>query len=193
MEEVLAARTIVEPLTRPMCSSIGDGAAALVLSTPAFARRVGRDGPVVLSSVLQSGEPDTAADLVRRTAALAYERAGVEPSDIDLAEVHDAATPAELVSTEELGLAGAGGGPTMLRDGASDLGGRCPVNTSGGLLSRGHPIGATGAAQLVELADQLRGRAGPRQVVDARIGLAENAGGSVGPGPAACTVTILRA
>ena len=193
VEEVLAARTIVPPLTRPMCSSIGDGAAALVLCASATARRRGLSGPRVLASVLGSGSASGAGDVVTRTADAAYEQAGIGPAEVDFAEVHDAAAPAELLAAEELSLVAAGDGPKLVRDGMSSIHGGLPINPSGGLLARGHAIGATGAAQLVELTDQLRGRAGPRQVEGARVGLAENAGGSLGTGPAACVVTILSA
>ncbi|MQA16038.1 MAG: thiolase family protein, partial [Pseudonocardiaceae bacterium] len=190
-DEVLAARTIVAPLTRPMCSSIGDGAAAVVLTRPELARRRGQPGVRVLASAVGAASVGGAGDVVTRTAGTAYEQAGLGPSDIDVCEVHDAAAPAELLIAEELGLTAAGDGISLLRGGASAVGGRLPVNPSGGLIARGHPVGATGAAQLVELAEQLRGRAADRQVDGARIALAENAGGSLGNGPAACAVTIL--
>jgi acetyl-CoA acetyltransferase len=193
VEEVLAARTIVDPLTRPMCSSIGDGAAALVLCSPEHARHRGLRGARVRASVVAAGWAEGTGDVVERAVATAYGKAGVGPGDLDVVEVHDAAAPAELIISEQLGLAGSGDGPRLIRNGSSSIGGRRPVNPSGGLLARGHPIGATGAAQLVELTMQLRGRAGDRQVPRARIGLAENAGGSLGNGPAACTVTILEA
>ena len=193
VEEVLNAPLIVDPLTRPMCASIGDGAAAVVVCSPECAKRRGVRGIRVLASILGSGRPDGDVDLVERTAAAAYEQAGVGPGDLDLVELHDAAASAELVVYEELGLAALGQGGALIRDGATELGGACPVNPSGGLLARGHPIGATGLAQIVELAQQLRGRAGRRQVEGARIALAENAGGEINPGPAACSVTILAA
>ncbi|MGW0827769.1 thiolase C-terminal domain-containing protein [Streptomyces sp. NPDC002845] len=128
-----------------------------------------------------------------RASALAYEQAGLGPHDLDVVEVHDAAAPAELMVYEELGLCGPGEGSALLRSGSTALGGRVPVNPSGGLLSRGHPLGATGCAQLVELTDQLRGRCGPRQVPGARVALAENGGGFLGTDPAAMVVTILTA
>jgi acetyl-CoA acetyltransferase len=131
------------------------------------------------------------APLEQRTAAAAYEEAGLGPEDLDVAEVHDAAAPAELIMYEELGLCALGEGPKLLASGATALGGRVPVNPDGGLVSRGHPVGATGCAQLVELVTQLRGRAGTRQVPGARVGLAENAGGYLHPEAAACVVTIL--
>ncbi|MHA6797405.1 thiolase family protein (plasmid) [Pseudonocardia bannensis] len=193
VDEVLAARTIVDPLTRPMCSSIGDGAAALVLTRPELARRRGQQAVRVLASTVGAARAGDAGDVVARTARRAYEQAGLGPADVDVCEVHDAAAPAELLIAEELGLVPAGGAVALARDGAFTLGGRCPINPSGGLVARGHPIGATGAAQIVELADQLRARAGGRQVEGAGTALAENAGGSLGNGPAACVVTLLAA
>lgn len=193
VDDVLAARMIAAPLTRPMCSSIGDGAAALVLCSGSVAHARGLAGPRVLTSVLSAGSAISTDNVVESTARSAYEHAGVDPEDLDVVEVHDAAAPAELLLSEELGLAPAGDGPALIRSGTSAIGGARPINPSGGLLARGHPIGATGAAQLVELVTQLRGRAGSRQIDAARIALAENAGGSLGNGPAACMVTILEA
>jgi acetyl-CoA acetyltransferase len=189
-EEILKSRAIAGPITLLMCSPIGDGAAALVLCSSSYARRAGVGGVRILATALVSGSDDgTAAPI--RAADAAYEQAGLGPEDVDLAEVHDAAAPAELAIYEELRLCEPGGGPALLASGATALGGRIPVNVSGGLISRGHPVGATGCAQVVELADQLRGRCGPRQVEGARIGLAQNAGGFLGPDHAAATVTIL--
>lgn len=192
-QDVLSARVIVDPLTRPMCSSIGDGAAALVLTSATVARRRGLYGPRVVASALGAARFGDAGDIVARTSRVAYEQAGIGPSDIDLFEFHDAAAPAELILAEELGLADVGEGPALFRDGSAAIDGKSPINPSGGLLARGHPLGATGAAQLVELADQLRGRSGNRQVEGASVALAENAGGSLGNGAAACAVTILAA
>jgi acetyl-CoA acetyltransferase len=128
---------------------------------------------------------------VERASKRAYEIAGVGPTDLDVIEVHDAAAPAELMLYEELGLCSPGDGPKLLASGDTQLGGRHVVNPSGGLLSKGHPVGATGCAQLVELADQLRGRCGDRQVSGARIALAENAGGFLGTDNAATVITVL--
>jgi acetyl-CoA acetyltransferase len=190
-EEILASRTIADPLTMLMCSPIADGAAALVVQATDRLRdpthAVGVRGTAVLTGI----PGGTEVSLERRTARLAYEQAGIGPSDLDVVELHDAASPNELIVYEELGLCPPGDGPKLLASGATALGGATPVNTSGGLVSRGHPVGATGAAQLVELVTQLRGRAGPRQVEGARIGLAENAGGYSHPEAAACAVTIL--
>lgn len=192
VEDVLASREIAPPLTLLMCSPIGDGAAALVVCSPEAARRLGarvrvRACALVSGRDRQPGEPGT----VERAAQSAYEEAGVGPSDLDVVELHDAAAPAELMTYEELGLCGEGEGPALLASGATRLGGRIPVNPSGGLLSKGHPIGATGCAQLVELTDQLRGRCGRRQVAGADVALAQNGGGFLGTDAAAMVVTLL--
>jgi acetyl-CoA acetyltransferase len=193
VSEVLAARPISGALTLPMCAPLSDGAAAVVVTTPERARRWGATSVRLLATVLGAGRPGVYGELVPDTARRAYETADIAPTDVDVVECHDAASPAELIVTEELGLAAPGDGVALLRSGATALGGRLPVNPSGGLGSKGHPVGATGLAQVVELADQLRGRAGARQVPGARIGLAENAGGYLGPDAAAAAVTILAA
>jgi acetyl-CoA acetyltransferase len=192
--EVLAAPMIAPPLTRPMCSPIGDGAAAVVLVSERKAREIGVAKPVhVRASVLRSGwdhgmdEPGT----VEVCAQEAYEEAGVGPSDLNVVECHDASAPAEVMAYESLGLCAKGEGGKLVESGATRLGGRIPVNTSGGLLRKGHPVGATGAAQIVELVEQLQGRSGDRQVAGARIGLAHNGGGNIGTDAAAMCVTIL--
>jgi acetyl-CoA acetyltransferase len=193
VEEVLASRTVAAPLTLLMCSPIGDGAAAVVVCSAERARRGGLSPVLVRASVLVSGTdhaPDEPGSVVRAS-ALAYERAGIGPEDLDVIEVHDAAAPAELMTYEELGLCPVGDGPALLRSGATRLGGRHVVNPSGGLLSKGHPIGATGCAQIVELADQLRGRCGDRQVTGARTALAENGGGFLATDNAAMAITVL--
>jgi acetyl-CoA acetyltransferase len=191
-EEVLASRVVADPMTMLMCAPIADGAAALVIQ--ADDRSTGtRTGAVrILASALGSGIPGGApVVLEERTARVAYEQAGVGPEDLDVVEVHDAGSPNELMVYEEVGLCGPGEASALLASGATKLGGRVPVNVSGGLVSRGHPVGATGCAQIVELVTQLRGRAGDRQVKGARIGLAENAGGYTHPENAACAITIL--
>jgi acetyl-CoA acetyltransferase len=192
VEDVLASREIAPPLTLLMCSPIGDGAAALVVCSPEAARRLGarvrvRGCALVSGRDRRPGEPGA----VERAAQAAYEEAGVGPGDLDVVELHDAAAPAELMTYEELGLCGEGEGPALLASGATGLGGRVPVNPSGGLLSKGHPIGATGCAQLVELTDQLRGRCGQRQVAGASVALAQNGGGFLGTDAAAMVVTLL--
>jgi acetyl-CoA acetyltransferase len=191
-EDVLASREIAAPLTLLMCSPIGDGAAALVVCSGEVARRLGT-GVRVRACALVSGRDRGPGEpgAVERAAHAACEQAGVGPGDLDVVELHDAAAPAELITYEELGLCGEGEGPALLASGATALGGRIPVNPSGGLLSKGHPIGATGCAQLVELTEQLRGRCGARQVPGARVALAENGGGFLGTDAAAMVVTVL--
>jgi acetyl-CoA acetyltransferase len=192
--DVLAAPMIAEPLTRPMCSPIGDGAAAVVVMSERKAREVGVRSPVrVVASVLHSGwdhgadEPGT----VEVCAQDAYEEAGVGPKDLSVIECHDASAPAELMAYESLGLCNKGEGGRLIDSGATRLGGRLPVNTSGGLLRKGHPVGATGIAQIVELTEQLQGRSGARQVTNASVALAHNGGGAIGTDAAAMCVTIL--
>ncbi|CAG2147408.1 thiolase family protein [Cupriavidus numazuensis] len=194
VESVLGSRVISDPLTLQMCSSIGDGAAAVVLCSPAFARKLGVSQPVwVGGSVMVSGTPNGELEhcSIRSTLGV-YEKAGVLPKDIHVAELHDASAPAELMYYESLGLCEPGEGPTLLRSGATGLNGRISVNPSGGLLSKGHPIGATGVAQVVELTQQLRGQSGPRQREGAKVALASNNGGSLGKDGAAGVATILH-
>ncbi len=195
VDAVLASRMIADPLTLMMCSPIGDGAAALVLVSEEFARRRGVAGPEIKASAMASGMPSDpdAPPVASRAAALAYETAGLGPEDVDVVELHDAAAPAELVLYEELRFCEPGGGPDLLRSGRTSPGGDMPVNAGGGLLSRGHPVGASGCAQLVELTEQLRDTAGPRQREGARVALAENAGGWLGHDAAATVVTVLVA
>jgi len=194
VEEVLAEPMVAEPLTRAMCSPIGDGAAAAVIVSERKARELGVKQPVyVAASVLRSGwdhDPDADGTVVRCSRE-AYERSGIGPTDLDVLEVHDASAPAELEYYEELGLCGPGEGSRLIDEGATRLGGRIPVNPSGGLLRKGHPVGATGLAQITELTEQLRGQSGPRQVEGARVALAQNGGGQIGSDAAAMCVTIL--
>ncbi len=194
VEEVLAEPMIAEPLTRPMCSPIGDGAAAVVLVSPDRARRLGIEKPVrIRASVLHSGwdrGPDE-DDVARLCAAEAYDEAGVGPDDLSLVECHDATAPAELLAYEALGLCPTGEGGKLVDTGDTMIGGRIPVNTSGGLLRKGHPVGATGIAQIVELTEQIQGRSGDRQVEGAAVGLAHNGGGTIGVDAAAMCVTVV--
>lgn len=195
VDEVLAAPMVAPPLTLPMCSPIGDGAAALVIASEAAMRKLGADRAVrVRASVLASGwdyADDDEETVPEYAARLAYEAAGLGPSDIDVIELHDASAPAELIYYEYLGLAARGNGIKLIEEGATSLGGRLPVNPSGGLLRKGHPIGASGAAQIYELVTQLRGEAGARQVAGARAALAENGGGMLGADVAAIVVSVL--
>lgn len=194
IEEVLGGRLISAPLTLAMCSPIADGAAAAILVSEMFARRNGNPRIYVRASAVVSSNPNGQDPVCAiRAAAKAYESAGVGPEDIHVAEVHDASASAEIMHYEHLGFAKKDHGVDLLRSGATSIGGRLPVNPSGGLLSRGHPVGATGLAQIVELTHQLRGTAGPRQRKDAKVALAECNGGQIGSDSAAAVVTILSA
>lgn len=197
LDEVLNERIVSWPLTLPMCSPISDGAAAaIVCNANGLKKMAHRKRAVrVLASVLRSGSDRQANEFDRHLCHLAalqaYETAGVGPNDMSLAEVHDATAFAEIQQTENLGFCKFGEGGPLVESGATTLGGRIPVSVSGGLISRGHPIGATGLAQIYELVTQLRGEAGARQVENARFGIAENGGGFYGVEEAAAVITIL--
>lgn len=195
VEEVQASPLIADPLTRLQCCPVADGASALVLVSDRFARRLGARVRVD-AAILCTGSYAARPDLVRwetdyRGARLAYERAGIGPEDVNLVECHDAFSISELLHYEALGLCPPGGGAALLESGATALGGRVPVNPSGGLLSRGHPVGATGVAQIAEIALHLQGRAGPRQVAGARVGVAQCMGGDKAGDAKSCTVVVL--
>jgi len=194
IEQVLGSAMISDPLTLLQCSPISDGAAALVLSASSSSSR----DVELLASAQQAGGPwdHRSADvwgyqLISDTARAAMELAGLGPDEVDLAEVHDAFTIGELTTTEALGLAPQGMAGHYAESGRTALGGQLPVNPSGGLLSRGHPLGATGVAQVVEIVWQLRGEAGGRQVDGAEVGLVETMGGGVsGVDGNACVVAL---
>jgi len=194
VEDVLGSPMVSEPLTRPMCSPIGDGAAAVVVVSERKAKELGIATPVqIRSCVLRSGwdrgfDEDGAAEVCAQEA---YEEAGIGPGDLDVVECHDATAPAEIFAYESLGLCAKGDGGKLVDSGDTALGGRTPVNTSGGLLRKGHPVGATGIAQIVEVTEQLQVRSGSRQVDGAKVGLAHNGGGTIGTDVAALCVTIL--
>jgi acetyl-CoA acetyltransferase len=196
VEEILNSPMVSEPLTRLMCSPIGDGAAALVLVSEEKARQLTTKPVWVTASILGSGKDRSPGEpgVTTRMARKAYEAAGVGPDDIDVIELHDASAPAELIEYEELGLCKTGEGGRLIEEGTTEITGKIPVNPSGGLLSKGHPIGATGCAQLTEIFWQLRGEAGDRQVKDgdAKIGLAQNGGGMMKGEAAAMAVHILE-
>ncbi|MEW6262072.1 MAG: thiolase family protein [Thermodesulfobacteriota bacterium] len=197
LEEVLNARMIVDPLTLPQCCPRGDGAAAVVLASKEAARKYTTRPVYVAASVHVSGsypndQSYTFFDTDRRAAQAAYEMAGLGPEDLDLAEVHDCFSTAELVHYEDLGFCPKGEGGRFIEEGQADLGGRVPVNLSGGLLSKGHVIGATGLSQIIEVARQLRGEAGPRQVEGAKVGLQHNGGGFIHTDTACCVIHILK-
>lgn len=198
VEEVLADKLIVWPITRSMCAPMSDGAAAIVVASAAAAKRLQPKRSVRIRGIgVSSGSTrkpeEVERHLTRVAAQRAYEMAGVGPQDISTAELHDASAIAEILHMENCGFCDYGDGGPLVESGATRLGGRLPINVSGGLHSKGHPIGATGAIQIRDLVVQLRGEAGPAQVAGARIGIAENGGGFYGLEEAACVVTILEA
>ena len=199
IEDVLADKAVSFPLTRSMCAPVSDGAAAMVVVSGSWLSRNPRPRVIAVRACeLRAGRPgrdpeDYDSHVGVRTATAAYEAAGLGPRDIDVAEVHDATAFGEILQIENLGIAARGDGGPVSERGDTALGGHCPVNPSGGLVSKGHPIAATGIIQLHELVAQLRGEAGARQVPGARTGIAENGGGFVGVEDAACVVTILEA
>lgn len=192
--EILADSPITFPLTRAMCAPVGDGAAAAVICSGRYLKKLSNARPVkILASVLGQGSDRDldGEDIGERLSRQAYAMAGVGPRDIDLAELHDATAFGELHQCEAMGFCLPGEGGPFAESGATKLGGGLPINTSGGLECRGHPIGASGLAQIHELTLQLRGGAGARQVAGARIALAENGGGSIGVEEAAMCIHIL--
>lgn len=195
VEEILADKPVAYPFTRAMCSPVGDGAAAAILCSEDYLKRLKNARPVkILSSMLGTGR-ERAMDgehIGSKVAQKAYQKANLGPEDIDVAEVHDATSFGELLQTEVLGFCPEGEGGLLAESGATRLGGRLPVNPSGGLECRGHPIGASGLAQIFEIVTQLRGEAGERQVDEARIGLTENGGGFLGVEEAVASVHILQ-
>ncbi|MDE0654712.1 MAG: thiolase family protein [bacterium] len=202
VEQILESRPISDPLTLLQCCDISDAAAAAVLGPARPAGDAGSTADVtVRASTLASGQAwDHTADLVwgwqlvADTARAAFEQAGIGPEDIDVLEVHDAFTIGEIVTTEALGLCELGGGGDLVASGHTSLGGAQPVNPSGGLLARGHPLGATGLGQIAEIVWQLRGTAEGRQVDSARIGVVETmGGGTAGIDGNACVVAVLEA
>lgn len=195
VEQVLASPLIADPLSRSQCCPIADGGAALLLASDKYAAKF-EHAIRVDAAILASGSYENQGDMTQwetdqRTATQAYEQAGIGPEDIDIVECHDAFTIAEILHYEGLGLCQPGEGGELVESGATSLGGRIPVNVSGGLLSRGHPVGATGIAQLVELVSQLRQQAGPRQVEGCRTGLAHCMGGDRDGDTKSCTVVVL--
>jgi acetyl-CoA C-acetyltransferase len=185
LEEVMSSSLVAEPLRLLHCSPVTDGAAAVLLCPLERAKEF-TDRPVKIlasgaatSSLALAQRPDPAyLDVVELSGRRAYQMAGIGPEDIDLVEVHDCFAIAEICCVEALGFLERGDGGRGAREGITDLGGRIPVNVSGGLKSKGHPVGATGVAQAVTVVEQLRGEAGEQQVEGARIGMAQNMGGS---------------
>jgi acetyl-CoA acetyltransferase len=198
-DQVLAAPMIAEPLTLYMCSSFADGAAAAIVCAKDEAAALSDADPITIAAAkLRSGHFFTSADdgysSLREMVGDLYEETGIGPEDIDVAEVHDAMAPVELLIYEGLGLCAPGEGPKLIRDGTTAIGGEHVVNPSGGLVSRGHPVGATGLGQVAELVWQLRGQAGARQAKERPlVGLAHNQGGLLASmDSAAYTLTLLR-
>lgn len=198
VDDVLNDRPVSWPLTRAMCSPVGDGAAAVLVCSEDFLR--GQPAEVqeralrIRACELAGGKYRRLDEpgLSRTAAQKAYARAGVGPQDIDVAEVHDATAFCEIYQAEMMGFAETGEGGDLVGSGETAIGGRIPINTSGGLVSKGHPVGATGLSMIYELARQLRGEAGARQVEGATLALSENGGGVIGFDEAACAVTILE-
>lgn len=193
VEAVRASYPVAEPLRLMDCCPISDGAAAVVVCSLESARKISKHPIRILASVQTSGTPRISDldsllsfEATVRAAELAYKQAGVTPKDIDVVELHDCFSIAEVVDSEDLGFFRKGEGAHAVQSGATSVGGDIPINPSGGLLSRGHPVGATGLAQIYELVMQLRGNA-VNQVAKARVALAHNLGGT----GATCTVTIL--
>jgi sterol carrier protein 2 len=194
----MASESVYDPLTRLQCCPPTCGAAAAVLCSDDFLRRLTAPRPVTIAAqAMTTDYPDTfeppsmirmiGSELTRKAAAQVYDRSGFGPEDIDVVELHDCFTANEIISYEGLGLCGEGEAERLVEDGDNTYGGRYVVNPSGGLLSKGHPLGATGLAQCAELVWQLRGEAGPRQVEGARVALQHNLG--LG---GACVVTLYR-
>jgi acetyl-CoA C-acetyltransferase len=196
VEQVLTSSMVADPLRLLDCSPVTDGAAAVILASEDVAKQAkGHPMVKVLASAqatstiaLHSRADLTHLDAVQYAAQAAYQQASITPDKVDVTEVHDCFTIAELCVMEALGYTDQGEAAALVEANETRLGGSMPINTSGGLKSKGHPVGASGVAQIVELSTQLRGKAGKRQVESARIGLAQNMGGT----GASCTVHILE-
>jgi len=197
LDQVLNSRMVADPLTLLQCCPTGDGAAAAILCNRVEAEKSRHPLIRVAGSAVRSGgfvgsgEDILESPLTRETARCAYEMASVGPDEIDVCECHDAFTIGEILHYENLGFCPLGDGGRLIQEGETEISGRIPVNPSGGLLSKGHPLGATGIAQVVEIVQQLRGRAGGRQVANPRIGLTHTMGGAIpGVEAGACAVHI---
>ncbi len=195
LEQVLNSTRVADPLGLLDCSPVSDGAAAVIVASMDVAKKLKKKPIRVIASAqasdtiaLHSRPNFTTIGAVVNAAKKAYKMAGIKPSDIDLCEVHDCFTIAEIVVTEDLGFFKKGKGGEAVEKGLTSIGGKIPINTSGGLKSKGHPVGATGIAQIIEIYEQLNGKAGDRQVKGAQIGMAQNMGGS----GASCVIHILK-
>ncbi len=199
IDEVLSSRMIADPFTLLQCCPTGDGAAAIILASNTVAKQFRGDAIEIRGSHLTSGKfmsgfrDMTSPEITVRGAHEAFEEAGLGPNDIDVAEVHDAFSIAELLYYEAFGFCPRGEGAALLKSGATRIGGKIPINPSGGLLAKGHPVGATGAAQVVEIVHQLRGEAGARQVEGAKVGMTHATGGGIsGFDHGACSIHIFQ-
>jgi len=194
LEEVLTSGDISFPLTKLMCSPICDGSAAVIICSKDKLSQFTQKPIWIESSVIGSGKIsfDFGDSLTRRLGPKAYESAGIGPEDIDLIEVHDATSPSEIIALIELGICPGEAAPKWIDEGELEIDGKNPCNTSGGLVSKGHPIGATGLAQIHEVVQQLRGHAGKRQVNGAKVGMTHNGGGILGTDAAAMALHILK-
>jgi benzoylsuccinyl-CoA thiolase BbsB subunit len=199
-EEIINSKMVCDPLTLFQCCPFTDGSAAVVLCSEAVAKRHTTKLIKIASSVIVSGDYETADEeitrfiTVERLSNAAYEKAGIGPKDLDLIELHDAFSPEEICAYEALGICGPGEGISFMRSGATEIGGKIPVNPSGGLLSLGHPLGASGTRVVCEVTLHLRGQAGERQIRDAKVGMAEMVGGYIGgmTNPVAGGIQILK-
>lgn len=194
LEEVLNSGDVVYPLTRMMCSPIGDGSAAAVICAKSKVAQFTSKPVWVAGSVMGSGKLtfDTNDSVTRRLSPQIYEKSGIGPEEIDLVEVHDATSPSEIMFLIELGLCPGEEAGNWIDNGHLEISGRLPSNTSGGLATKGHPVGATGCAQIYEIVSQLRGESGKRQVQGAKIGLAHNGGGILGIDAAAMALHMFK-
>ncbi|MHB8906367.1 MAG: thiolase C-terminal domain-containing protein, partial [Melioribacteraceae bacterium] len=196
LEQVMKATMVADPLRLLDCSPVSDGGAAVIVCSVDYAKKLKKPYVKVIASAqtsdtiaLHSRESLTELKCVSAAAEKAYKQSGLKPSDINFAEVHDCFTIAEIVVTEDLGFFEKGLGGEVVEKGLTSIGSKIPINTSGGLKSKGHPVGATGIAQIIELYEQLTGNSGDRQVKNAKYGLAQNMGGS----GASCVIHILEA
>jgi benzoylsuccinyl-CoA thiolase BbsB subunit len=198
-EEICNAPMVADPLTVLHCCPTGDGAAATILCNEDVVKRYDAKPIKLVASVMKSGTYDggwrdlTTNDQTRRAAQGAYEISGIGPEDLNVIELHDCFTISEIFHYENLGLCNKGEGGRLIEEGETEMTGKIPVNPSGGLLAKGHPLGATGIAQIIEIVWQLRGEAGKRQVSGAKVGLAHCVGGVIdGLDLGACTIHILK-
>ncbi len=193
LEEVLQSGDVVFPLTRMMCAPIGDGAAAVVLCSKERAARYTTKPVWVAASVVGSGKASGGEETVtQRLAPRVYEAAGIGPQEVDVIEVHDATSPSEIISLIELGICPGEEAARWIDEGLLEIGGRVASNPSGGLVTKGHPVGATGCGQIYEIVKQLRGEAGRRQAKSPRTGMTHNGGGIIGLDAASMTLHVFK-